>query len=167
MTFDLAPLDGTVLSPPGSPAQGSTLLAGDADRQEAVSLLQAAFVDGRLTKDDFDARVTAALTGRTYAQLAHAIRDLPGPVPGAGPGFGAAPALALPAPGLARTARALVLCIPAVLGAFGLIGHSASAWALHHHQSAPNAVFIAIVVSIDIALLASVLRSSRAKAPGQ
>jgi DUF1707 SHOCT-like domain len=52
------------------------LLASDADRERAVDLLKAAFVQGALTKDELDARTGAALAARTYGQLAALI---PGP----------------------------------------------------------------------------------------
>jgi hypothetical protein len=47
------------------------------DRERMVGMLKAAFVQGRLTKDDFDSRVAQALTARTYADLAALAADLP------------------------------------------------------------------------------------------
>jgi hypothetical protein len=44
-----------------------------------IGMLKAAFVQGGLTKDEFDARVGRALTGRTYADLAALTADLPRP----------------------------------------------------------------------------------------
>ena len=41
-----------------------------ADREQAIDVLKAAFVAGRLTKDEFDLRVGRVLTSRTYADLA-------------------------------------------------------------------------------------------------
>ena len=41
-----------------------------ADREQMIGALKAAFVQGRLTKDEFDARVGQVLTSRTYAELA-------------------------------------------------------------------------------------------------
>jgi hypothetical protein len=40
-------------------------------------MLKVAFVQGRLTKDEFDSRVGQALTARTYAELAVLAADLP------------------------------------------------------------------------------------------
>jgi Domain of unknown function (DUF1707) len=52
-----------------------------ADREQAIEVLKAAFVEDRLTKDEFDARVAEALASRTYADLAALTADIP-----AGPG---------------------------------------------------------------------------------
>ncbi len=46
------------------------LRASDADREQTIDTLKAAFVQGRLTKDEFDARVGQTLASRTYAELA-------------------------------------------------------------------------------------------------
>jgi|ERR1700677_3569093 hypothetical protein len=45
------------------------LRASDADREQIVDTLKAAFVQGRLTKDEFDARIGQTLASRTYAEL--------------------------------------------------------------------------------------------------
>jgi uncharacterized membrane protein len=52
--------------------------AADADRDRAVSLLATAFTEGRLTKDEYDARVESALHARTYGDLDLVVSDLPG-----------------------------------------------------------------------------------------
>jgi hypothetical protein len=44
--------------------------ASHADREQVIGTLQAAFVQGRLTKDEFDTRIGQALASRTYAELA-------------------------------------------------------------------------------------------------
>jgi DUF1707 SHOCT-like domain/Domain of unknown function (DUF4190) len=50
--------------------------AADADRERAVSFLKTAFTEGRLDKDDYDARVGRALTAKTYADLDALTADL-------------------------------------------------------------------------------------------
>jgi hypothetical protein len=47
------------------------------DREQAISALKAAFVQGRLTSDEFDARVGEALASRTRAELAAITADIP------------------------------------------------------------------------------------------
>jgi hypothetical protein len=47
------------------------------DRERAISALKAAFVQGRLTSDEFDARVGQALASRTRAELAAITADIP------------------------------------------------------------------------------------------
>ena len=49
-----------------------------ADREQAIGLLKAAFVLGRLTKDEFDLRVGQVLTSRTYGDLGALTADIPG-----------------------------------------------------------------------------------------
>ena len=48
-----------------------------ADREQAINVLKAAFVAGRLTKDEFDLRVGRVLASRTYADLAALTVDVP------------------------------------------------------------------------------------------
>ena len=61
------------------PAGTSHLRASDADRERAVDLLRAAFVEGRLTNDEYDERVAHAYASRTYGDLTRLIADLPAP----------------------------------------------------------------------------------------
>ena len=53
------------------------LRASHADREQIIGTLKAAFVQGRLTKDEFDARVGQTLASRTYAELATVTVGLP------------------------------------------------------------------------------------------
>ena len=53
------------------------LRASHADREQVIDKLKAAFVQGRLTKDELDARVSQALASRTYAELAAVTADIP------------------------------------------------------------------------------------------
>ena len=53
------------------------LRASDADREQVVGTLKAAFVQGRLDRDELDLRVSQALASRTYTELAAVIADLP------------------------------------------------------------------------------------------
>ena len=53
------------------------LRTSHADREQVIDVLKAAFVQGRLTKDEFEARVGHALLSRTYAELAAVTADVP------------------------------------------------------------------------------------------
>jgi hypothetical protein len=53
------------------------LRASHADREQAIDTLKAAFVEDRLTKDEFDVRVSQAFASRTYAELAAVTADIP------------------------------------------------------------------------------------------
>jgi hypothetical protein len=55
----------------------SRLRASHADREHVIDILKAAFVQGRVTKDEFDARVGQAFASRTYAELAAVTVDIP------------------------------------------------------------------------------------------
>jgi Domain of unknown function (DUF1707) len=56
-----------------------------ADRERAIDLLKAAFVQGRLTRDELDTRVGQALVSGTGAELAAVTADLPAELIGALP----------------------------------------------------------------------------------
>ena len=68
---------------PAAPAGGDRFRASDADRDQVIDVLKTAFVQGRLTKDEFDARVGATLASRTYADLAAHTADIPAVLLGA------------------------------------------------------------------------------------
>ena len=56
---------------------GGHLRASHVDREQVISALKTAFVQGRLVKDEFDARVGQALASRTRAELAVITADIP------------------------------------------------------------------------------------------
>jgi DUF1707 SHOCT-like domain len=60
-------------------AQGRSgdLRASDADREQAIGVLKAAFVEGRLTEDELDTRAGQVYASRTYAELAEFVADVP------------------------------------------------------------------------------------------
>ena len=63
----------------GVPARGNGhLRASTADRERVIEVLKTGFTEGRLTKDEYDDRVTLAYTARTYADLGAVTADLPG-----------------------------------------------------------------------------------------
>jgi len=62
---------------PGAQAAAAGLRASRADRERVIDLLKAAFVQGRLDRDEFDARIGQALAARTYGELAAVTADIP------------------------------------------------------------------------------------------
>jgi len=99
------------------------LRASDADREQVIGTLKAAFVQGRLARDEFDLRVGQTLAARTYADLAALTADLPAltadpPARPAVPEPAAKPA-GTPARTLAKAARRSGICM---LIAFALVG---------------------------------------------
>jgi Domain of unknown function (DUF1707) len=118
------------------------LRASHADQEQVIEVLKAAFVHGRLSKDEFELRVGRAFTARIHAELAAVTADIPGGVIVAQP-------LRSPAPKSADQARVIgwgawVIIPLAVLGAvsawptsnavlfvlsvFALLGAAAVAW---------------------------------------
>jgi len=69
----------------GAQAAAAGLRASRADRERVIDLLKAAFTQGRLDRNEFDARIGQALASRTYGELAAITADIPaeltGPLP--------------------------------------------------------------------------------------
>lgn len=70
--------------------------AADVDRDRVAEMLGTAYTEGRLSRDEYDARLESALSARTYADLDRVVTDLPATQP-------AVPRPAAPAPSSART----------------------------------------------------------------
>jgi Domain of unknown function (DUF1707) len=101
-----------------APTAGSgRFRASQADREQAIEVLKTAFVEERLTKDEFDLRVDQALASRTYAELAAATSDLHAWPAAAGPTAAGPPST--PARTLAKAALRSGICL---LVAFALVG---------------------------------------------
>ena len=62
---------------PGAQAAAAGLRASRADRERVIDLLKAAFVQGRLARDELDERVGQVLVSRTYGELAAVTADIP------------------------------------------------------------------------------------------
>jgi hypothetical protein len=64
---------------PSDPGPPPDLRASDADRDRVIDVLRAATADGRLTADEFSERMEAALSSRTFRELAPLTADLATP----------------------------------------------------------------------------------------
>src|SRR5215472_3562806 len=64
--------------PPSSGTGRGQMRAADTDRDRAVGFLTTAYTEGRLGKEEYDARLESALSARTYADLDLVVTDLPG-----------------------------------------------------------------------------------------
>jgi hypothetical protein len=65
---------------PGDPVPGGErgkMRAADADRDRVAGILGTAYSEGRLSRDEYDARLESALSARTYAGLDQVVADLP------------------------------------------------------------------------------------------
>ena len=70
---------------PGARAATAGLRAARADRERVIDLLKAAFAQGRLDRNEFDARIGQALASRTYGELAAITAGIPDELTGALP----------------------------------------------------------------------------------
>ena len=97
-------------------ARRGQLKASQADREGVIDAVKAAFVAGRLTEDEFSARIGQALASRTHADLAAVTADIP-----------AAPVEAWPArmPDRVVAWGTAVIIAAAALGGALLVGGSA------------------------------------------
>jgi DNA-binding PadR family transcriptional regulator len=69
-------------SPEGtSGAADDRIRISDADRERATARLRDHYAEGRLTREELDERVTAALNARIIGDLRRVMADLPGPAP--------------------------------------------------------------------------------------
>jgi Domain of unknown function (DUF1707) len=80
------------------------LRASDADREQVIDALKAAFVRGQLTRDELSVRTGQALASRTYAELAVINSSIPAK-PTAGPTTGPTAVQSPPDPAPARARK--------------------------------------------------------------
>ena len=136
------------------------LRASDAGREAYVGVLQQAFLDGRLSKAEYDERMAAALQARTYADLAPVLAELP-----VGPGQ-------VPGPPLPATTHRSATVPPGavapatgsapILALFSEVARE-SRWTVSDGQSAV-AVFGSVKLDLRTALLESTSTEIRANA---
>jgi Domain of unknown function (DUF1707) len=93
----------------------SRLRASHADRERVIDLLKAAFVQGRLTKDELDQRVGQTFASRTYAELAAVTADLPAGLISVPSPYKPARASARPPMGKVVAGACLIIPVPAML----------------------------------------------------
>lgn len=131
----------------GTAGPQGQLRTSHADRDQAINVLKAAFVQGQLTKQEFDLRVGQVLASRTYADLRALTADLPGWVT-------SAPEAHEPA----RTpGRALSFKTAARVGAVGAVPSMVSALVAMTQSSAVPAVVGGFVVALTGALVTVLL----------
>ena len=116
--------------------------ASHADRERVIDALKAAFVEGCVTKEEFDARVSQAFGSRTYADLSRVTADLPADLAAAQSPSMPAPsrparATGRPQTGMRPASRDGVVVATAVLACMG--------WAVAAVAIIPLAALLAIV----------------------
>jgi Domain of unknown function (DUF1707) len=144
-----------VATEPGAQAARTGLLTSRADRERVIELLKAAFVQGRLAKDEFDARVGHALMSRTYADLAAAGAGIPaGPagIPAGPAGIPAGPAGTMPPHAPARGLRRVPMNAAITGGALVMLGANVGMLAAFMSGSAVAMVVVALFTVIGTIL---------------
>jgi len=99
----------------GTLAGRGHLRAAQADREQAVTVLKAAYAQGRLTKDELEARVGQAFESRTYAELAALTADIPAESPAAAGSAAAGSPRSTPARTMAKAAGRSGICLLAAV----------------------------------------------------
>ncbi len=103
-----------------------TLRASDSDRDQIAERLRVAATEGRLSTDELDARLGAALKARTYHELDRLVADLPGKRLAQRRSTGTARSLAGSHP-VAATAIALA-AITVAIAALAVVAMVGAAW---------------------------------------
>jgi hypothetical protein len=111
--------------------------ARHADCEQVIEVLKTAFVQGRLTKDEFGARVGQAFTSQSHAELAEITADLPAGLTGA-----------RPPRKLARTRPRLSMEAAMSTGAFAMIAALAGLMASVASRSAIGVISAAVCIAI-------------------
>jgi hypothetical protein len=138
------------------------LRASHADREHVIGVLKAAFVQGMLTKHEFDLRIGQVFASRTYAELAALTADIPA---------GLAPAQPLSVPKRKSDRKALKAwaCVTATFSAVAAVVAAASAGNVGQNE------FIVVVFVPLVAMLVGALlvfhawldrRGGRRSSPG-
>ena len=107
----------------------------DADRERVTARLRDHYAEGRLTRDELDERIAAALNARTFGDLRRILADLPEPRPAAPQRV---PLMVAPRPYLVfrRGPRLFPLLVIALLAL------------LLVHGAGPVAIFFDVVLSV-------------------
>jgi Domain of unknown function (DUF1707) len=131
----------------GAAGARGQLRTSHADREQAIDVLKAAFVQGRLTKDEFDLRVSQVFASRTYADLGALTADIPGWVTGARP----------PAGHPREPGRVLSFRTASRVGAVAAVPSMASAAEVMAQSSAVPAVVGVLIVGLTGLLVAGLM----------
>ena len=115
--------------------------ASHADREQAIEVLKTAFVQGRLTKDEFGTRIDHAFTSQTYAELTAVTADLPA-------GLMAAP----PSRQIARARPRLSMNTALSAGAFATIATLVGMMAAVASRSAIAVISVSVITALLVVL---------------
>ena len=123
----------------------SRLRASDADREQVITVLKSAFMQGRLTRDELYLRATQVFASRTYADLDALTADIPAGLAKPQP----------PEPARQPDSKKLIRRTSAAVAGTGFV--IAEAVALSHHQNPVVGVIAGLVAGAFTAGLLAVL----------
>jgi len=126
------------------------LRTSHADREQAIGVLKAAFVQGRLTKDELDLRAGRVFASRTYADLDALTADIPDGVTDVRP----------PAGRVGEPGRVLPVKTAVSVGAVGAVPSMASAAVVLVQSSTVPAVaglLLVCLTGLSVAVLLGAL----------
>jgi hypothetical protein len=138
--------------------------AADADRDRVVEFLGTAYSEGRLSKDEYDARLESALSACTYADLDQLVTDLPAARAGMAPSVATASTVAAPAAktnglaiaslacGLAQFVFGPMAAIPAIV-----LGHVARHQIKRTGEQGAGLALAGLILGWAVVILAIVL----------
>jgi Domain of unknown function (DUF1707) len=140
-----------------TPAPGhGPMRASHADRERVVDVLKAAFVQGRLTQDELDARAGQALAALTCADLAALTADLPAE-PDRAPASALVPARPTPRN---RTANKAVKVGAGAIGAVILVFSSVVAALGEPAAAVVLAIFFVLLTAATTAVVAGLIAAA-------
>ncbi len=128
--------------------------AADADRDQVVEILSTAYSEGRLSRDEYDARLENAFSARTYADLDQLVTDLPAGRATMVPPVAKTNALAMAslACGLAQFVFGPVTAIPAIV-----FGHVARHQIKRTGEQGADLALAGLILGWAVVILAIVL----------
>lgn len=118
-----------------------------AEREKATDVLKAAFIQGRLTKEEFDLRVGQVFASRTYAELNAVTADIPDGVLSARP----------PAGHVDEPGKVLSFSVAARVGTIGAVPSMASASVVLVQSTGVPAVAGVLLVGLTGVVVAGLL----------
>jgi len=144
----------------------SHLRVSHADREQAIHVLKAAFVQGRLAKDEFDLRIGQALASRTNADLATLTADVPAGPTRARPPEPARESKSVPAPKtVARVTAASAGASMVLIGAELIVNGGNPGIGLL--VVGLTGSLVAVLIAALLTFLSRVLEKSSGKRPSQ
>ena len=141
----------------GNEGNEKIMRASHADRDQAIDRLKAAFVQGRLTKDELVTRAAQAFSARTYADLAALTADLPADLPAESAAVPSQPVPARPRrpvhPGIKVGAGVIALIAAVFMMLVVLMGVSVMPVVAFAFIAVVFGVSAAVVVSVPIVVV--------------